>query len=125
MYKDDKPLAAPANAANAGAAGAAVAAAPIWSTAQEQDALFEDILDIEGPLRLALASPTGAASPSVSEVETAVAALAKRVPEAIFSQLRIHTQALRVASNDQDKVQVRANQAALVDALASLREALN
>jgi hypothetical protein len=118
MFKDDKP---------AGAANEVDGAIPAptqdeeWTKARERDELFEDILDIEGPVRFAMTAVAGFAQPGTAELDRGLAVLDGRIPEAASLQLRAHVNALSAAADANDVTGVRAAQGTIVDMLVSLR----
>lgn len=83
--------------------------------------LFEDILDIECPVRLALSSDYGLGEPGMEQIERGIGELAGRIPESCFARLRKDAQALRLSMNTKDLAEARKSQAALTETLVSLR----
>lgn len=110
MHQDDEPL---ATAGNPGAIGLAPAAA-----VDEQ--LFEDILDLEGALRLTTQATAGIGAPRAGEIE----ALGWRVPNPTASRLLALATEIRNATQSADVLRVREAQLAVIDALVDLRAAL-
>jgi len=127
MYQDDEPLNAsgtPRKFASIKPAAPAVPHAGSTTVEAAEDALFEDILEIEGALRMAMASVAGFGAPATGQVERGIGELAGRIPDEDFVLLRAHAQALTAATDNKDAAQVRSSQVLLVDALTSLRRML-
>ncbi|WP_159977551.1 MULTISPECIES: hypothetical protein [unclassified Novosphingobium] len=127
MYQDDEPLnslGTPRKFASIKSAIPAMPHAGAASDGSEEDMLFEDILDIEGPLHLAMNSVAGFGAPAVGQIDKGIGELAGRISDADFAQLRTQAQALNTAIDAGDAAQVRASQAAIIETLTSLRRAL-
>ncbi|EJL31177.1 hypothetical protein [Novosphingobium sp. AP12] len=118
MFKDGKPTGA---ANDVGSAIPTPTQDEEWAQARERDELFEDILDIEGPMRLAMTAVAGFAQPGIAELDRGLAVLDGRIPEAASLQLRAHANALSAAADANDVTGVRAAQGTIVDMLALLR----
>lgn len=86
--------------------------------------LFEDILDIEGALRVALAADADFTPSDLEQMKLGIVDLAGRVPDAVLAQLRTLAGDLQAAVAADDAAQVRASQSALVETLTSLRATL-
>ncbi|MGF7156284.1 hypothetical protein [Novosphingobium gossypii] len=110
MHHDDEPL---ATAGNPGAIGLAPAAAV-------DEHLFEDILDLEGALRLTTQATAGIGAPRAGEIE----ALGWRVPNPTAARLLALATEIRTATQSADVLRVREAQLAVIDALVGLRAAL-
>jgi hypothetical protein len=133
MYKNDEPRkpgpdavdASPSMAAGGREIGEAEDRAP--SDAHVRDLLFEDILDVEGPLRRALAgSVADPASHRADACTTgllgSIESISVRVDAPIGALLRAQSQDLRAAAEAQDADRLCSAQAALVDTLTILRK---
>lgn len=82
-----------------------------------EDTLFEDILDVEGSLRLTPA-------PSIDHVFHGIEALDGRIPASIMAQLRGEVRDLRAFSEARDDVQASGARTTLVHTLTALRGTL-
>ncbi|WP_404480120.1 hypothetical protein [Novosphingobium sp. BL-52-GroH] len=123
MYEDEEPLNSHRDIRKIAVADPAMPHAA-WTSREGGDKLFEDILDVEGALRVAMASAAGFYVTDIDKVELGIGELAGRLPEPSASQLRAHAQALRAAIDAKDAPQVRANQAVIVETLTALRKTL-
>lgn len=92
-----------------------------WVHAHARDELFEDILDIEGGVRVAMASVAGFASPGDVEFERGLTLLEGRISKDASLQLRGRAHALRKAVDAKDAAGVRAAQESIIELLAELR----
>ncbi|HUD29689.1 MAG TPA: hypothetical protein VMQ93_12510, partial [Novosphingobium sp.] len=117
MFKDDKPTNAANDAANL---VPIIAPDDEWVNIRAHDELFEDVLDIEGPMRVAMTAVAGFSSPGLDEFERGIAVLDGRIPDAACSRLRAEAAVLRATVDAGDAAGVRSAQAAIVDNLASL-----
>lgn len=119
MFKDDKPLAAANDTAKVKVVDASQGE---WATAQNEDDLFEDILDIEGPVRSAMIAVAGFSSPGVDDLERGIAVLDGRIPEETSALLRTQADTIRKTAAAGDAAGMRVAQGAVVDLLVALRE---
>jgi hypothetical protein len=104
------------------------------SAAHVRDVLFEDILDVEGPLRLALArgcvAPVASTTPGPAAYREdacttlllgSIESISVRVDAPIGALLRAQSQDLQAAAEALDANRLSCAQSALVDTLAALR----
>ncbi|MEE4450602.1 hypothetical protein V2S85_03040 [Novosphingobium resinovorum] len=82
--------------------------------------LFEDILELEGGLRLTTQATAGLGAPRAGEV----AALGLRLPEPASSTLQELSERIRTATQAGDLGAIRESQLAVIEALAELRSML-
>jgi hypothetical protein len=128
MYRDEEPRDVARDARKFASIAASSPAEPYGNpTAREarDDLLLEDVLDVEGALRLALAGPVDFDTPATAEIERGVARLAGRIDDEDFARLRMHAIALRTAVGLRDTTQTRTIRASIVEELTALRKGLS
>ncbi|MFC0204556.1 hypothetical protein [Novosphingobium soli] len=125
IHKNEQPLEGAA-AAEIGTSGPLAGQAPERgpSPALAAETLFEDILDVEGAVRLAMNSDAGLRTERVEEVAEGLTTLEDRLAPEAAAQLHSALEALREAVAIRDIPQVRVQQAAIVEALVTARESL-
>lgn len=110
MHHDDEPLEAAVPSRDpAVASGASI-----------DERLFEDILDLEGALRLTTQATAGIGAPRAQEIE----ALGWRVPEPAAARLLALSTEIRSATRDGNIAAVRKAQLGVIEALVTLRTSL-
>jgi hypothetical protein len=130
MYKNDEPRKSKPGALDTSAGVPAVEAASLEvherapSVARVEDLLFEDILDVEGPLRRALAGAVAGAATRdacTTAILGSIESISVRVDAPIGALLRAQAQDFRAAAETTDADRLHIAQSALVDTLAALR----
>lgn len=131
MYENDEPLKAAPISADASPKAQSPKLQAILepqdrapSVARKEDLLFEDILDVEGPLRTALAGTTGDVVPAdacTTGVLGSIESISVRVDAPVGVLLRAQSQDLHLAAEAGDADRLRIALAALVDTLSTLR----
>ncbi|MYL97609.1 hypothetical protein GR702_07455 [Novosphingobium sp. FGD1] len=96
-----------------------------WAQARANDELFEDILDIEGSLRIAASAVSGFSMPGGDELESGLRLLEGRIPMDDYSQMRADADRVRAAAQADDAEGVKAAQTAIVNRLVQLRNAIS
>lgn len=124
MFRKDEPLKSDHGAHEFASIEAGFAPTANESDAAE-DALFEDILDIEATLRSALSAVAGFAPPADGVVERGIAHLAGRISDEDFTALQGQIDSLRAAIEAQDSGAVRTVQTAIVESLVALRQTID
>jgi hypothetical protein len=119
MFKDDKPLAAANDTAKVSPVDAAEGD---WAMARAEDDLFEDILDIEGPVRSAMTTVAGFTMPGIEDLESGITLLEGRIPDEASTSLNTGAARIRKAVAAGDAAEVRAAQSAVVEMLVALRQ---
>ena len=95
--------------------------AQLEAAASVEAILFEDILDIEGPLRQALAAGDGACAVSLGSLETNLEAMAGRIPADAFDLLQVQLRAMHSADDVGALARSRAD---MVETLTALRRTI-
>lgn len=110
MHQDDEPLSA---AATTPSGPEAVAA----QDSSIDEHLFEDILDLEGALRLSTQATAGLGAPRAVEIET----LGSKLPQPAATQMQDLAGEVRKATQAGDLARVRECHLQVIDTLVSLR----
>lgn len=117
MQQDDEPLGGvttPSGAPEIKGAGPGGTASAI------DERLFEDILDLEGALRLTTQATAGLGAPRAGEIE----ALGRQLPEPAGSRLQQFANDIRSATQAGNIMGVREAQLGVIDSLTALRTAV-
>lgn len=96
-----------------------------WARARANDELFEDILDIEGSLRIAASAVAGFSTPGGDELEGGLRLLEGRIPMDDYSHIRADADRIHAAAQADDAEGVKAAQTAIVNRLVQLRDAIS
>ncbi|PNU02562.1 hypothetical protein [Novosphingobium guangzhouense] len=116
MHQNDEPLDAAATTPGLEAVAAQVV--PAGTVIDEH--LFEDILELEGALRLSTTATAGIGAPRATDIEK----LADELPQAITARLQELADGVRSATIAGDLTKIRECHLDVIDTLVALRAAL-
>jgi len=116
MQHDDEP---PGGVTSPSGAPGNAGAGPQATSSAIDERLFEDILDLEGALRLTTQATAGLGAPRAGEIE----ALGRQLPEPAGSRLQQFANDIRAATQAGNIMGVREAQLGVIDSLTTLRTA--